>query len=263
MTCWIAGVAVLGAGLPGWAASEPTLAGTAPWSAGDMVPPPPALLSPTERRRTSPAVRLALAVAAEATAGVEDRAALETVFASSNGDGAVVGGILEALHAPGGIALSPTQFHNSVHNSAAGYWHIAVGSTAPSVSLGGHDGSFAAGLLAAVMAVVTRGTSVLLCAYDLPLPSPLAAVRPTGPGFAAALVLRPEPVAGAMAALSLRHVAEPAPPAPPGDALDSLAEGNPAARALPLLRAMAARRAARIDLPLTANSHLAIELAPC
>ena len=263
MNCWIAGAAVLGAGLPGWAASAAPLAGTAPWSMGDVVPPHPALLPPTERRRTSPAVRLALAVAAEATAGIEDRATLETVFASSNGDGVVVGGILEALHDPAGIALSPTQFHNSVHNSAAGYWHIAVGSTAPSISLGGHDGSFATGLLAAVMAVATRGTSVLLCAYDLPLPVPLAAVRPTGPGFASALVLRPEPVAEAMARLSLRHVAGPVPAAPPGDALDALAESNPAARAMPLLRALAAQRPARIGLPLTADSHLALELDPC
>lgn len=263
MNCWIAGVAVLGAGLPGWAASEAALAGTAPWCAGEVVPPPPALLPPTERRRTSPAVRLALAVAAEATAEVADRAALETVFASSNGDGAVVGGILEALHDPSGVALSPTQFHNSVHNSAAGYWHIAVGSTAPSVSLGGHDGSFAAGLLTAAMAVATRGAAVLLCAYDLPLPAPLAAVRPTGPGFAAALVLRPRPELGARAGLSLRHVDAPAPALPTGDALDALAAGNPAAHALPLLRALAARRAARVALPMTGDSHLAAELAPC
>jgi hypothetical protein len=263
VTCWIAGVAVLGAGLPGWAASEAALAGAAPWCAGEVVPPPPALLPPTERRRTSPAVRLALAAAAEATAAIADRASLETVFASSNGDGAVVGGILEALHDPAGVALSPTQFHNSVHNSAAGYWHIAVGSTAPSVSLGGHDGSAAAGLLAASMAVAARGASVLLCAYDLPLPPPLAAMRPTGPGFAAALVLRPEPGAGTLAGLSLRHVAAPAPDAPPGDALDALAGGNPAARALPLLRALAARRAGRIALPLAADSHLLVDLAPC
>ena len=49
--------------------------------------------------------------------------------------------------APNGT-ISPTQFHNSVHNAAAGYWHIAAGSAAPSLSVGGHDGAFAAGLLA-------------------------------------------------------------------------------------------------------------------
>ncbi|MBL6457038.1 beta-ketoacyl synthase chain length factor [Belnapia sp. T6] len=263
MTCWIGGVAVQGSGLPGWAASQPVLAGAAPWTPTEVVPPPPALLPPTERRRTSPAVRMALAAAAEATAGIADRAALETVFASGNGDGAVVGGILEALHDPSGIAISPTQFHNSVHNAAAGYWHIAVGSIAPSVSLGGHDGSFAAGLLAAVTAVAARGRPVLLCAYDLPLPAPLAAVRPTGAPFATALVLRSAPEAGVLAALDLRYRAEPAPTAPPGDALDALAIENPAARALPLLRALAARQLARLHLPLTPDSHLLVKVAPC
>jgi hypothetical protein len=264
MRCLIGGVAVIGPGLPGWAASEAALAGAAPWTRAEVAVPPPALLSATERRRTSPAVRLALAAATEAAAEEADPAALETVFASGNGDGAVVGGILEALHEPGGtVAISPTQFHNSVHNAAAGYWHIGVGSTAPSVSLGGHDGSLAAGLLAAATAVATRGAAVLLCAYDVPLPQPLAAVRPTGAPFAAAFVLRPASKGGGRAALSLRHVAAPPPaPPPPEDALDVLVGENPAARALPLLRSLAARRSAVLHLPLLGDSHLELRVAP-
>ena len=265
MTCWIGGVAVIGPGLPGWAASEAVLAGAAPWMPGDVTVPPPALLPATERRRTSLAVRLALAAAGEA-AGADnavDRTTLETVFASANGDGGVVGCILEALHDPAGIAISPTQFHNSVHNAAAGYWHIATGSAAPSVSLGGHDGSFAAGLLTATAAVAARGRPVLLCAYDLPLPPPLAAVRPTGPAFATALVLHPSPAPGSRAALDLRYLATPAPEPVPGDALDALARENPAARALPLLRALAARRGAVLQVPLLADAHLELRVVPC
>lgn len=266
MTCWIAGVAVLGPGLPGWAASEAILAGRAPFARGEVAAPLPALLPPTERRRTSPAVRLALAVAAEATAEEPDRAGLETVFACGNGDGAVIGAILEALHDPAGVALSPTQFHNSVHNAPAGYWHIAVGSTAPSVSLGGHDNSVAAGLLAAVTAVAVRKRPVLLCAYDAPMAPPLHGVRPTGAAFAAALVLRPAPGAGTRAALDLRHVTGAAPvpaEAAAADGLGALAAGNPAARALPLLRAIAARRQAEIRLPLLEDAHILLQVAPC
>lgn len=265
MRCWIGGVAVIGPGLPGWAASEAVLAGAAPWARAEIAVPPPALLPPTERRRTSLTVRLALAAAAEATAGEPDRGALETVFASGNGDGVVVGGILEALHDPTGVvAISPTQFHNSVHNAAAGYWHIATGSTAASVSLGGHDGSFAAGLLAAATAVTARGRGVLLCAYDVPLSPPLDAVRPTGAAFATALVLRPGPAPGARAVLELRYLAAPAPEAPPTeDPLDALAPENPAARALPLLRALAARRAAALRLPLLEDAHLELRVEPC
>jgi len=261
--CWIGGLAVLGPGLPGWTASEAVLAGEAPWTPADCAVPPPAMLPPTERRRTSLAVRLALAAAAEAAAG-EDPAALETVFASSNGDGAVVGAILETLTDPAG-AISPTQFHNSVHNAAAGYWGIGVGSTCPSISVGGHDDTVAAGLLQAAAAVSARGRRVLFCAYDAPLPPPLAAARRTTVPFAAAMVLLPEPGASARAALALRFRPDPAPAAVavPADPLDALAAENPAARALPMLRALAARRGAALRLPLLGDSVLEIELAPC
>ena len=265
MRAWIGGVAVLGPGLPGWVASLPMLAGTAPWTAAEVVVPPPALLAATERRRTSLVVRLALAAAAEATAR-EDGAALDTIFASSNGDGVVLGAILAALAEPE-ATISPTQFHNSVHNAAAGYWGIGMASTRPSVSIGGHDDTVATGLLQAVATVATRGRGLLFCAYDAPLPAPLYGARRTTVPFAAALVLRPEPSETARAALTLRYVAAPA-AAPittpePADALDGLAADNPAARLLPLLRALARQRPASLRLPLLDDAHLVLDLVPC
>jgi hypothetical protein len=266
MRAFLGGVSVFGPGLAGWAASRPILAGLQPWAMAEALPPAPAILSPGDRRRAGATVRFALAAATEATEAEPDRAAFETVFASGNGDGAVVGGILDALHDPEGV-VSPTLFHNSVHNAAAGYWHIAVGSTMPSVSLGGHDGALAAGLLAAMGAVATRGRPVLLCAYDTPMTAPLSGVRPTAFPFAFAGLLRPA-AEGAQAMLELRYVAAPAPAADPPDAgsapeLEALSAGNPAARALPLLRALAARRAARIHLPLPPDSHLELRVTPC
>jgi hypothetical protein len=262
--CWVGGLAVFGPGLPGWAASEAVLAGREAWAPAEVVVPPPAMLAPTERRRTSLAVRLALAAAAEAAAGEADAAALESFFASSNGDGAVLGAILEALTRPE-VAISPTQFHNSVHNAAAGYWGIGMGSLRPSVSIGGHDDTVPAGLLQAVARVVATRQGLLFCAYDAPLPEPLAGVRRTTVPFATAMVLRPEPGGTARAMLDLRYVAEPLPPeAPlPADALDALAGENPVARALPLLRALAARRPARLRLPLLGDAHLEMVLEPC
>ncbi|HEV7265598.1 MAG TPA: beta-ketoacyl synthase chain length factor [Falsiroseomonas sp.] len=263
MRAWVGGVAVLGPGLPDWAASEAVLAGEQPWQMTEAAAPAPAILPSTERRRTSATVRFALAVATEATAEEPDRAALETIFASANGDGATVTGILNAMHEPEG-AISPTQFHNSVHNAAAGYWHIAVGSTAPSVSMGGHDGAFAAGLLSAMAGVAARGRPVLLCAYDMPMPPPLASVQPTAFPFAVAMVLHPAPGERTRAMLELRYVAGGCPGEPPcGEGLDALAAGNPAARSLPLLRALAARKAALARLALTADSHLEVRVAPC
>jgi len=226
--------------------------------------PPPALLPATERRRTSLAVRLALAAASDAIAASGMPAAeVETVFACSNGDGVVLGAILDALAAPDG-AISPTQFHNSVHNAAAGYWSIAVGSLRPSVSVGGHDHMFAAGLLHAAARVVTGGAPILLCAYDAPMSEPLAQVRRTVGAFATGLVLAPARTQTSRARLALRYVAEPAAAARPAeDALDALAAENPAARALPLLRAIAARSSGTLVLPMLEDARLELAVEPC
>jgi 3-oxoacyl-(acyl-carrier-protein) synthase len=158
MRAAIAGVAVWGPGLPDWPAGRPAV-------------PVPDFLSPTERRRAGVAVRVALAVAqqAAAMAGLAP-ADLRSLFATANGDGALVHGILETLATPGrpaGHPLSPTQFHNSVHNAAAGYWTIGHGATRPASCLGCHDASFATALLKAVAEVAVEAEPVLLCVYDV------------------------------------------------------------------------------------------------
>jgi hypothetical protein len=257
----IAGIGLLGAGLAGWAASRPVLAGLAPHQPAPVAPPVPALLPATERRRTGPSVRLALAVAIEAVqaSGLPPEEP-DTVFASANSEGQVIVSILEALHAPDG-AISPTQFHNSVHNAAAGYWGIAAGSARPSVSLGGHDAVFATGLMQAVAQVVTARRPVLFVAHDVPLPPPMAALRPGEGAFAVALALVPG--RGAHGALRLAYAADgPAaePPLPPG--LDAIRAGNAVARALPVLMALAARRAASLRLTMPEAAGLDVVVAP-
>jgi len=263
--CWIGGIGLLGPGLAGWAASVPVLAGTARWQEAAPVVPPPALLGAAERRRASLAVRLALAVASEAVEGSGlAPEALDTVFASSNGDGAVVGAILDALATPGGD-VSPTLFHNSVHNAAAGYWGIGAGSMRASVSLGCHDDTVPLGLLQAATAVAAWGHPVLFCAYDAPLTPPLDACRLTTLPFATAMLLLPAPQPGARATLALRHAeGQGGPEAAPRSPLRAaLEEANPAARALPLLEALAARQAVRFAWPLLDGLRLEAELAPC
>jgi hypothetical protein len=256
----IAGIGLLGPGLAGWAQGAAVLAGRATLDALPLVPPAPAMLPATERRRTGPSVRLALAVAAEA---VQDSALapeeLDTVFASSNGEGQVITGILEALHTEGG-AISPTQFHNSVHNAAAGYWGIAVGSSRPSVSLGGHDGVFATGLLQAGAQVAAGGRAVLFVAHDVPLPAPLDALRVTTAPFAVALVLAPG--AGAHGTLRLAPEAGAAPPPALEGGLAALHDANPVARALPLLAALARGAGATLSLPMLEDARLAVQVAP-
>ncbi|HEY4254415.1 MAG TPA: beta-ketoacyl synthase chain length factor [Roseomonas sp.] len=259
----VLGAAVLAPGLPGWAASRAVLAGEAPWQDSPFTPPAPALLPSTERRRTSPAVRLALAVAAEAaeTSRMPPES-LDTLFASSNGDGQVIGAILAALHEPE-VAISPTQFHNSVHNAAAGYWGIAVGSARPSVSTGGHDHVFASGLLQAAARIAATGEPLLLCVSDAPLPPPLHAKRPTGCAFGLALVLASDGAPGALARLGVAYQPEPAaaPALPAG--LAALRAANAAAHGLPLLAALAIAHPASLRFPMLEDGALMVEVAPC
>ena len=264
LTADIIGVSVWGPGLEGWAASRAVLSGAQPYEHRASPAPPPALLASTERRRTGPVVRLALAVAGEAaTASGLPPADLRSVFGTGNGDGVVVGGILDALsQARDERVVSPTAFHNSVHNAAAGYWSIATGGRAPASCLGAYDDTWPASLLAAMVDGHATGKPVLLCCYDHPLPPPLHAQRPTSDPFGAGLVLAPPGRAGRVARLHLAYGSRPAPGTPPRTAsLHALFTGNPIGRALPLLEALARGATEEQAVPYL-DGHLWLRVEP-
>ena len=265
MRAYVLGVSVWGPGLEGWEASRPVLAGLADYVPSTSPPPAPAMLSATERRRASLAVRLALTVAQAATemAGMASDVP-PGVFGTSNGDGAVVGAILESLTGGDG-QVSPTQFHNSVHNAAAGYWTIAKGSRQPATCLGCDDVTMGTALLKAIAEIGAERRPLLLCVYDAPMPPPLAAKRPTGGRFAAGFVLAPEDDGRALARLGARYVAEPAPDGagePDAPALRELSRANPAARSLRLLQALARGETDRFPVALL-DGRLEVEVEPC
>ena len=165
--------------------------------------PAPARLPSAERRRAGAAVKLAMAVADEAVAHAAiDPHTLATVFASSSGEGVNCHLLCEALAGPDRL-LSPTRFTNSVHNAAAGYWHIAVASRAPSTSLAAYGASFGAGLLEAATQVRAPNAPVLLVACDTPYPQPLHACRPLPDSFGVALMLAPSRSPRSLAALEI------------------------------------------------------------
>ncbi len=256
-------VEVLGPGLVNWRAARPVLAGCEPYRAAAVVLEPPGQLSPAERRRAIPSVRLALAVGAGAVEQAGRGSALPVVFASSGADGDTISAILEALVTPS-REVSPTRFHNSVHNAPSGYWGIATQSREAVTSLSGYDASFAAGLLEAGVQAISGGRPILLVAYDLPYPEPLNSARHIETSFAAALVLSPVPSDRAQATLLIGMATE-----PPGaesqcedPGLEQLRRGCPAARSLPLLAALAARSAARVRLDFSHGS-LDVDVAPC
>lgn len=263
MRAYVEGVGLAGPGLDGWPASLPVLSGAAEHLPAPTRVTSTALLPPNERRRAVQTVRLALAVGAEAFAAAGRNAGeTATVFTSSGGDGETIHEILTVL-ASSNRELSPTRFHNSVHNTPAGYWGIATESRAPSSSLCCHDDSFAAGLLEAMVQATTDRRAVTLIAYDVQYPAPLSAVRPIGAPFAVALLLAPAPTAATIAGIAMtlrpRSGAASTLDVP---TLEALRRSTPAARSLPLLAALVRGSTTAVTLDYLAEMALALDVTP-
>jgi hypothetical protein len=262
MRVYVEGIGLLGPGLKGWDASRATLKGDAPYVEEPTVVTASDLLPPAERRRTGLPVKLALAAGREAfvQAG-RDASVTATVFTSSSGDGENLDHICTTL-ASADRDISPTRFHNSVHNAPAGYWSIATRSRAPSTSLCCHDASFAAGLLDAVTQVAVDGQPVALITYDQPYPEPLHAVRPIDVSFGMALVLTAQATDRAIAVLDVSFLPEEAAETRmTGDGLERIRRNMPAARCLPLLAALAKAAPSSVIIAY-GDRHLRVEVSP-
>jgi hypothetical protein len=186
---------------------------------------------------------------------------LNTVFASSGGDGVILHQLCSALATPE-RAVSPTQFHNSVHNAPAGYFSIAHASHAASTSLCHHAAPFAAGLLEAAVQVSSENRPVLLVSFDLIAPFPLAPLWPAQRDFAVALLLAPPTQAPALAHWHITPVtAAPVPHPATEKWLAQFARANPVAESLYLLSALASGTPARHRLAYLDTLSLEVECA--
>lgn len=264
MKVFVEGVGILGPGLHGWQASQAILAGTAPYLDAAFVIPPNDLLPPAERRRTGLPVKIALAVGCEAIVHAQRNASeLPAVFASSAGDGGNMHYIFEIL-ATNGREVSPTRFHNSVHNAPSGYWSIATKSMMPSSSLACHDASFVAGLLEAATQAVASENAVVLISHDAPYPQPIHAVRPISAAFGVAMVLTGDKTNCSLAELEVGISREGKPITPITIAtLEAMRLSIPAARCLPLLAALAAQTNNQVCFDYVAGNQLDVAVRPC
>lgn len=262
LSAYIDGVGAVGPGFDDWTALSAILAGSPSWQVTPTAIPAATALPPAERRRCGAIVKLSLAVGLQtaAAAGLE-AAALPTVFAASGGDGTNCHEICQQLATEDRL-ISPTRFHNSVHNAAAGYWSIATGATAPSSVLCAHDGSFGAGLLEALAQVCCDDSTTLLIAADTPYPEPLRSARPIPHEFGIALALAPRRGQRSLARITValhggpgEQMADPQ--------LEALRAAVPAARGLPLLAMLARTQSGGTVLDYLEGSRLAVTVEPC
>jgi hypothetical protein len=247
-------------GLGGWSASLDVLRGVTPFMPTSETAYTPILLPPNERRRASATVRQAFRAAEDALAGAEARD-MASVFASSDGDLAVLHRICTALSVMPRV-ISPTDFHNSVHNAASGYWSIAVQSRAPTTTLSAHDATFTAGLLEALALAAARDGDVLLVAYDAVAPQPLLAERPLDVSAGVALLIGRSVTAAAPLAHLGVELGGGEESSCANATLEPLRSANPALRALPLLELLAAQRAGTVTLRGTGELRVTLRCGP-
>lgn len=252
----IEGIGFWTRGLPSWpAAREFASSGAQPTDAPAR--PSPQLLPANERRRAPETVAIALEVAmAACEAAARDPASLPSVFASTHGELAITDYMCTTLAADP-RALSPTRFHNSVHNAAAGYWTIGTGAMQPANAISAYTASFAQGLIEALTQLHDDADAVLLVAYDGQSAGPLAKMAPSEGLLGGALVLSRD---GAGPHLSARLVPvstrEPA-----TGPLARFASANAMAPMLPLFDVLA-HGAGTAVLPASATHDLLVEVSP-
>ncbi|HEY2900229.1 MAG TPA: beta-ketoacyl synthase chain length factor [Polyangia bacterium] len=229
--------------------------GLAVWTVGATAAAPAARRpAGRPRRRSSLLTQMVAEVAAQAAAQAgASLGRMRVVVGSAFGELATTVEMLGELIDEG--ALSPTRFHNSVHNSAAGALSIAHENKAPAMSLAAGNDTVAMALLEAMMIVRQSdgdGDSdlVLLIVADEPLPVVLGAA-PGGEPIAAALVLAPPAASHLPSRTTLARLSEmtaPFSPATTPTAFRPVEVDAPVAAVLPLAAAIRERRGGRVLL---------------
>ena len=262
LTAWIEGIGFLAPGMPDWPSARAVLCQKQPLTAAASILPVPTILPPAERRRASRVVKLALAIGLEAAAhAAADVSTLATVFSASGADGHNCHALCEQL-ASDDRQISPTRFHNSVHNAAAGYWGIATKAMAPCQVICAYDASFGGGLLDALGQVVVDHQPTLLIAYDSEYPEPLHSKRPTPDCGGVALLLTPEKTARSLARITVTPTTDAAETLAATE-LEYLRTAIPALRSLPLLQRLARGESGVVCLDYLPPMQLSVVLQLC
>lgn len=239
-------------GMEDWQHAQPVLRGEQPYRETELIPEKPGRLPANERRRSTPLIRLAFQAAEDTLSGCSlAPESLAMVFGTSGGDMHILDRICRTLTTPE-RAVSPTRFHNSVHNAAAGYWSIATSACGPSTCISAYNESVGAALMEAASLACIENINVLCLVCEQRPDPPMWKKLPIHAPFAAGLVLQSpgdgagNERSGAILDLTLTDAAE---TCMTDDALEVLRLGNPAARILPLLQLLARGESGNAVLP--------------
>ena len=225
--------------------------------------PKPEVIPANERRRAPLPVRLAVESSWQATQNAQlDPAHLPCVFVSGIGDTQLTDYMCKAL-ASENKALSPTKFHNSVHNAAAGYWTISTGCMQAANSIAGFQESVSLALMEAIMQCELENRPILLTFYDAPSSEVLKELLKTETPFSASIIIAPanSELEKTSYAASIADGSVDWPSIATSAELEACYETNPASRILPLLAAIAQENVQSVGdicMPISSERHLKI-----
>lgn len=217
------------------------------------------------RRRTSLTTRIAITAATLACQRAKTQIeTIPSVFASMGGEIQVTDTLCRLL--PDSEALlSPTQFHNSVHNTTAGYWSILNRCQAQTTAIAAADDTFAMGLLEAWVQLQFSPGDLLLVCYDENWPQYLA--PPIGTHALACAIVLSSDDSHALASMTMPQLNSAHSPHEPTvspqlwhESWSKLVDTVPAAATIPLLLAIN-NSPGRTEVPL--NTRTAIWFTHC
>lgn len=190
LRCKVAGIGAWGSYFDSWDALQGLLQGNDTPETRNKGPKPD-VIPANERRRAPLPVRLAVESSWQATqsAGVSPDA-LTCVFVSGLGDTDLTDYMCKTL-ASEHKELSPTKFHNSVHNAPAGYWTISTKTMRAANSVAGFEESVSLTLLEAMIQCESEGVPLLVTLYDAPVADVLKPLLANQEAFAFSLILYP------------------------------------------------------------------------
>lgn len=253
------GIGIAAPGLTGWPVARRVLRGEAPFDPAPLPPYRPTLLPRNEARRAGACVKLAFQ-AAEQACDLDAARDYASIFASAGGDLDISDRLCRAVTSTE-KAVSPTQFHNSVHNAAAGYWSIATRSRKAANSVAAYRDTFSIALMDAWGWLRARPDPVLLVCFESDGAGLIAEARPSiHASFAVALALGQtgnEP----FSLLSTPTLTDRPATRLDDPALEHFRTRNPAARCLPLLQAIARGEADTVILE-SSQGNLAMDVRP-
>ncbi len=258
----IIGIGTWGPGFNNWEDLSSLLNGNS-ISVEQPPSPKPEIIPANERRRAPLPVKLAVDVAWQASqnAGIDPKK-LTCVFASGLGDTEITDYMCKVLNTET-MQLSPTRFHNSVHNAAAGYWTISTDCMQAANSVAGFEKTVAVTLLEGVSQCIFENKPLLITLFDAPAADILKDLLKNTFPFAAAVVIAPEgaPVGEKTFATFEMEITGESQTWPPlaNEKLMPLYQDNPSAKILSLLECVAKSENNKIvSLPLSAATSITL-----